>query len=156
MKQCFLRVDFRLLHGQVGMSWCPYLGADCLLIANDHILTDPLMMASIKLAKPQGIKLVIKGIEDSIHALKSDITDKYNLFIVVDSINDAYKIIRATGHRQLNIGATRFREGCRQLLDGFYVDEKDVCELKEMIESGVKVEQRMIPSKASVLAQKLL
>ena len=34
----FFRVDFRLLHGQVGMTWIPYLGADCLLIANDHIM----------------------------------------------------------------------------------------------------------------------
>ena len=30
-----LRVDHRLLHGQVAFSWTSALGADCILIAND-------------------------------------------------------------------------------------------------------------------------
>ena len=30
-----LRVDHRLLHGQVAFSWTGYLGVNCILIAND-------------------------------------------------------------------------------------------------------------------------
>lgn len=33
-----LRVDHRLLHGQVAFSWTQYVGADCILIANDSVL----------------------------------------------------------------------------------------------------------------------
>ena len=47
------------------------LGADCILIANDDVPTNDIRKTTIKLAKPQGVKLVIKTIEDSIHALKS-------------------------------------------------------------------------------------
>ncbi len=32
-----LRVDHRLLHGQVAFSWTQYVGADCILIANDSV-----------------------------------------------------------------------------------------------------------------------
>ena len=32
-----LRVDHRLLHGQVAFSWTQNLGADCILIANDDV-----------------------------------------------------------------------------------------------------------------------
>ena len=32
-----LRVDHRLLHGQVAFSWTQGLGADCILIANDDV-----------------------------------------------------------------------------------------------------------------------
>ncbi|ELO67219.1 PTS transport system, IIB component, partial [Salmonella enterica subsp. enterica serovar Enteritidis str. 543463 42-20] len=28
-------MDHRLLHGQVAFSWTQYVGADCILIAND-------------------------------------------------------------------------------------------------------------------------
>ena len=82
----------RLLHGQVAFSWTQNLGADCILIANDDVPTNDIRKTTIKLAKPQGVKLVIKSIEDSIHALQSGVTDKYKLFIVVDSIKDAYKL----------------------------------------------------------------
>ncbi|MDF2790805.1 MAG: mannose/fructose/sorbose transporter subunit, partial [Neobacillus sp.] len=77
-----LRVDHRLLHGQVAFTWTNTLGADCILIANDDVPVNELRKTTIKLAKPQGIRLVIKNIADSIEALKSGVTDKYKLFIV--------------------------------------------------------------------------
>ena len=63
--------------------WTQTIGADCILIANDDVPTNEIRKTTIKLAKPQGVKLVIKSIDDSIAALKSGVTDKYKLFIVV-------------------------------------------------------------------------
>ncbi len=88
------RVDHRLLHGQVAFSWTQSLGADCILIANDDVPTNDLRKTTIKLAKPQGVKLVIKNIEDSINAINSGVTDKYKLFIVVESIKDAFNLAK--------------------------------------------------------------
>ena len=31
-----IRVDYRLLHGQVAVSWTASLGADCLLLVSDR------------------------------------------------------------------------------------------------------------------------
>ena len=77
-----LRVDHRLLHGQVAFSWTSALGADCILIANDDVMKDELRKTTIKMAKPQGVKLVMKSVEDGIAAVNSGVTDKYKLFIV--------------------------------------------------------------------------
>ncbi|SBJ32890.1 putative PTS permease [Klebsiella pneumoniae] len=46
-----LRVDHRLLHGQVAFSWTQYVGADCILIANDSVPGDELRKTTIKLGK---------------------------------------------------------------------------------------------------------
>lgn len=102
------RVDCRLLHGQTAVSWTSGLGADCILIANDSVATDDLRKTTMKLAKPAGAKLVIKNIEDSITALKSGVTDKYKLFIVVESIEDAAKLalaVPAVDKVNLGLGA---------------------------------------------------
>ena len=37
-----IRVDYRLLHGQVAVSWTASLGADCLLLVSDTVKNDPL------------------------------------------------------------------------------------------------------------------
>ena len=37
-----LRVDHRMMHGQVAFSWTQNLGADCILIANDAVASDEL------------------------------------------------------------------------------------------------------------------
>ena len=68
-----LRVDHRLLHGQVAFSWTKQLGADCILIANDEVVQDELRMTAIRMSKPNGVKLVMKSVEDSIKASISDI-----------------------------------------------------------------------------------
>lgn len=44
-----LRVDHRLLHGQVAFSWTQYVGADCILIANDSVPGDELRKPPLSL-----------------------------------------------------------------------------------------------------------
>lgn len=92
-----VRVDHRLLHGQVAMAWNQVLGSDCILIANDSVPNDEIRKAGIKLAKPANTKLVIKNMDASVEALVSGVTDKYKLFIVVESIADVYKLCKETG-----------------------------------------------------------
>ena len=46
-----LRVDHRLLHGQVAFSWKNAVEADCILIACDAVMKDDLRKTSIKMAK---------------------------------------------------------------------------------------------------------
>ncbi len=100
-----LRVDHRLLHGQVAFSWTQGLGADCILIANDDVPKNDIRKTTIKLAKPAGVKLVIKTIEDAIAALKSGVTEKYKLFIVVESVEDAYRLATAYPEiKEINLG----------------------------------------------------
>lgn len=103
-----LRVDHRLLHGQVAFSWTGYLGADCILIANDEAVNNDLKRTTLRLAKPASCKLVIKNVQDSVDALNSGKTDKYNLFIVVDKVADAYKLAKAVDRiKVINIGGLK-------------------------------------------------
>ena len=34
------RVDNRLIHGQVGMTWATHLGANLIIVANDEVAND--------------------------------------------------------------------------------------------------------------------
>ena len=62
----------------------------------------------MKLAKPQGVKLVIKNIADSITALNSGVTDKYKLFIVVESVEDAYRLTKNVSFiKSINLGGVK-------------------------------------------------
>ncbi len=46
------RVDHRLIHGQVGFTWTKiFLEADCILIASNTLVEDPLRMSAMKMAK---------------------------------------------------------------------------------------------------------
>lgn len=68
------------------------LDPDCILVANDDVVKDELRKTTLKLGKPNGVKLVIKNIEDSIEAINTEKTDKYRLMIVVSNVADAVRL----------------------------------------------------------------
>ncbi|WP_047384058.1 MULTISPECIES: PTS sugar transporter subunit IIB [unclassified Cetobacterium] len=147
-----LRVDHRLLHGQVAFSWIQNLGADCILIANDSVVNDELRKTTMKLAKPQEVKLVIKNIEDSIQALKSGVTDKYKLFIVVESVEDAYKIASEVDNiKQINLGGVKARENSRNISKAVNLLEEEKNLLKELQSLGIEIEIRQVANDTKVL-----
>ena len=103
-----LRVDYRLVHGQVAISWSRHIGADCILVANDEVAKDEMRQSMLRLSKPQGMKLVIKSIEDSVKSIKSGVTDKYKMFIVVNNIQDVETAIRLSKAAIRNIKQNLF------------------------------------------------
>ncbi|OTP28413.1 PTS sugar transporter subunit IIB [Enterococcus mundtii] len=151
------RVDHRLLHGQVAFSWTQNLGADCILIANDDVPTNDIRKTAIKLAKPQGIKLVIKTIEDSIQALQSGVTDKYKLFIVVDSIEDAYRLAEHYPEiTKVNLGGIKAKEGTKNIGKAVNILPAEEEILKKMIAKGIAVDIRQVPSDKKVAVEDIL
>lgn len=151
------RVDHRLLHGQVAFSWTQSIGADCILIANDDVPNNEIRKTTIKLAKPQGVKLVIKSIEDSIAALQSGVTDKYKLFIVVESVKDAYQLAKACPQiKQINLGGIKSKEGTRSLGKAVNVLPEEAKLLEQMIANGIEVEIRQVPADKKIAAKEVL
>ena len=142
-----LRVDHRLLHGQVAFSWTQYVGADCILIANDNVPEDELRKTTIKLAKPPSVKLVIKNINDAIESIKSGVTDKYHLFIVVESVNDAWRIASAVeGIKSINLGGIKAKAGSKNISKAINLLPTEIEQLQQLVGKGVEVEIRQVPN----------
>ena len=139
------------MHGQTAVSWTSGLGAYCILIANDAVVKDDLRKTTMKLAKPSGTKLVIKNIEDSITALNSGVTDKYKLFIVVESIADAAKLSLAVpAVDKVNLGLVKAKEGTRNISKSINVLPEEEILIRKMVEAGIEVEIRQVPNDKKV------
>lgn len=142
-----LRVDYRLVHGQVAISWSRAIGADCILVANDDVAKDEMRQSMLRISKPQGIKLVIKSVEESIKSIQSGVTDKYNLFIVVNNIQDVERLTEGISElKYVNLGVLPAKEGSRQLSKAINVTPEDVESLKRLLDKGIKVEIQQIPT----------
>ena len=64
-----VRVDHRLLHGQVAVSWFNSLGANTILVANDAVASDDFRKSAIRLAKPDNAKLVMNQLKTALKQL---------------------------------------------------------------------------------------
>jgi fructoselysine and glucoselysine-specific PTS system IIB component len=146
-----------LLHGQVAFAWTSYLGADCILVASDAVMTDQIRKTTIKLCKPNGVKLVIKNIEDSIKAINSGVTDKYNLLIVVESIKDAARLAENCSQvKSINLGGIKKKDNTTKWGNAVFVTDEEIEIVKEMVGNNIEVEIRQIPSESSVNVKKII
>lgn len=145
-----LRVDHRLLHGQVVVSWFDSVGANTILVSNDTVANDELRKSAIRLAKPEHGKLVMKSIDDSIEAINSGVTDKYQMLIVVESVADAEKLIRGTQGKitSLNLGGTKPREGTKSYSKTINLTEQEADLLTALKQDGIDIYIQQVPSEA--------
>jgi len=142
------RVDHRLLHGQVAFAWTNYLNVNCILIANDTVPNDETRKNTMRLAKPQGVKLIMKPINECVNAINQGLTDKYKMFIVVDSVRDAYRLVEGTGNaiKKLTLGGTKATSETKNISKAVNLTDQEFTYLDELILKGVNVYIQQVPS----------
>lgn len=151
------RVDHRLLHGQVAFTWTQSVGSNCILIANDAVAKDDLRMTALRVSKPNGVKFVIKSVDDSLKALNSGVTDKYKLMILCESIKDAARLVEGYDKiKSINLGGIKNEAGKKQISKAISVNEEEVEILKELNDKGIELEVRMIPDDSKQDVMKLI
>lgn len=142
-----VRIDHRLVHGQVAFSWTKFLEVDCILVASDSLMKDELKISAMRMARPTGVKLVMKNIEDSIKALNSGVTDKYKLFIIVESINDAYSLAKnVPAIKAINIGGMLSKPDRREISKAVFISEEDEKKIRELNADGIEQYVQLVPS----------
>ncbi len=147
-----VRVDHRLLHGQVVFIWTASIGVDCILIANDDVANDPIQKGILKLSQPTGVKLIFKSVKDSIEALNSGITDKYNLMIITSNVDDGYELASKVEQiRSLILGNVKLRENTHNLSKLVHVTDEEEKKLKALAAAGIEVEIRAVPNDDKII-----
>ena len=143
-----LRVDDRLLHGQVAFSWLNLLGPDAIVIANDEVMTNEIQKTAIKMAKPTGVKMSIRSLKGGIDLINDERVRDLKLFVVVKTTEDALALINSI-HEHIslvNIGGLSNRtKGNNKIVKGVYLSDQDIINVKEIMKKVDKVDVRIVP-----------
>ena len=152
-----VRVDHRLLHGQVAFSWTNGVGADCILVASDMVVNDEVWKTTLRLGKPSGVKLVMKNMEDSIKAINSGVTDKYKLIIVVQTIKEGKQLVDGWPQiKSINLGNTKESKTTTQVSKQVFLEPEEKEILKELVDKGVECEIRALADDSKINVAKYL
>lgn len=89
-----IRVDDRLVHGQVAVVWTKELNAPLLVVANDEAANNDITQMTLKMAVPNGMKLLIRSVADAITVFNDPRAQDKRIFVIVNSIKDATEIAK--------------------------------------------------------------
>lgn len=113
-----LRIDDRLIHGQVAMTWTKQLKIQGILVANDDAANDNTQKMALKMAVPAGIRVLIRPVEEAVRVLNHPKAANLRILVLTRTVKDALRIREQVGEIEfLNLGnAGRF--------DGIDISEK--------------------------------
>ncbi len=150
MPKLWIRVDNRLIHGQIVENWLPHLNVGAIVVSNDRLARDELQQEIIRLAVPKGIRLQFCSVQRSLETLNS-IWNEGNgktFLIIFDSCSDARQALQSGLHfTQLNIGNIHYELGKQQVCDHIALSRDDIQCLRFFEQMGVHLDFRCLPNK---------
>lgn len=147
-----LRLDERLIHGQVAIKWSRHLNVDRIVVISDEAAVNPVIQKSLMMAAPATAKTAIKGVHDAVSLLQDPRAADHRILVIVNNPEDLLTVVRDVPDIPLvNVGnygrvaskiGTETRKAYRKNL---YAYESEAEVLKKVIATGIKCNYQTVP-----------
>jgi mannose/fructose/N-acetylgalactosamine-specific phosphotransferase system component IIB len=142
-----VRIDDRLIHGQVVEGWIPHLKVDLVIVASDAAAGDEIQTALMKMALPSTIGLLVLPVSEAAEVLSSKKLASRATLVLVPGPAEALELIeKGAPVTRINVGGLHYTVGKVQLGRALFLDEKDRLALRALTAKGVKLEGRSLPN----------
>jgi PTS system mannose-specific IIB component len=147
-----VRVDNRLLHGQVLEAWIPRLGARRVVVADDEAARNPLVRSAMSLCLPPEVPVEMAPLaEVDFAGLAADPEP------VLVLLRDVAGLVEATRRGlapalagRLNLGNVHYEPGRRPVTPSIFLTAGELAALRALRAAGFEVEARAVPGDAPV------
>ncbi len=150
-----VRLDERLIHGQIAIKWSRHTGVDRIFVVNDDAANNSIVAKSLLMAAPATCKTAIKGIDDAIRMLQDPRCDSLKILVVCSTPEDLLRIATEVKDIPLiNVGnygriAPKHGEEARKTLRrNLYLYEDETAILKKVLETGIDCVYQTTPEEA--------
>ncbi len=142
-----IRIDDRLLHGQVAYSWKSVLRYDAIVIVSDSAAKDEMRKTALKLCCPDGVKLATRTVEDGAKLLKNPKLKDMRVFVIAPDPETVFRLAGLLEEKPtVNIGGMQMHEGKRMFSKAVYVDDRDVEYMDKLADMGYTLEVQEVPA----------
>ncbi len=142
-----IRVDDRLLHGQVAYSWKSALSYDAIVIVSDSAAKDDVRKMALKLCCPDGVKLAVRTVEAGADLLKNPKLKDMKVFVIAPDPETVYRLTEQIEEKPvINIGGMQMHEGKTMFSKAVYVSPTDVDYMDQLEAKGYKLEIQEVPA----------
>lgn len=144
-----IRVDDRLIHGQVATRWVGFFNANRIMIIDDEVANNDIEKTMLRSAAPEGCNTSILPFDKAVNNIKQGNYDKQNVLILIKTPKIALEMLEAgLDIKQVNIGNMSNREGRKQIKRSVSLSTEEVTIVNKLLDCGVNVTARMTPDEA--------
>ena len=140
-----VRIDDRLIHGQVVAVWLRSVGADRIVIVDDRTANDDFLKELMILAAPQGVPVEVHGLADGTTRIAEVAASAENAFVLMKSPVIALALREAgIPIPVLNVGGMGAGPGRRTLYRNISASDDELRAMRALEAMGTRVELRIV------------
>lgn len=140
-----LRVDDRLVHGQVVTKWVQESGAKMIVIVDNYLATNAYLSNVFKMAAPQGMEVITLSAEDFVSKFKKGELNKklLILFKSVDTLHETYNLGFQVD--KVQVGGVGAGAGRKLIYHTVALSEDEIVKLINIEKKGTEVYFQRVP-----------
>ena len=148
----WVRLDERMIHGQVATKWSRTLGVDRIIVADDVAASSEIMQKSLMMAAPATCKTAIVSVEKGIALCNDPRAAALKILLIVSTPENLLRVAKEVKDiPQINVGnygriaAKRGTEQRHTYTKNLYAYEDEAAILKEVAATGLPCNVQAIP-----------
>ena len=140
-----LRIDSRLVHGQITTNWVKALGVSDVIVMTDDVQSGSLQYKMMETVTPHWLNLKIITQEQMRHLLVDPRFEQLSTMIIVPTVKDACFLVKqGLALDSINIGSLKFAPGKQMITEAIAVDQADVALFQFLHEQHIQLEVRKV------------
>jgi N-acetylgalactosamine PTS system EIIB component len=143
-----VRVDNRLLHGQIFEAWVPRLKISSVLVADDYASQSPLALDAMNLATPPSLTLMVRSVDEVDWRALAGAPEP--VLVVFRELADLERAVAAglTSQRAplVNLGNVHFAPGRRAVSPSVFLSSAELDTVRRLAQRGFGLEARAVPA----------
>jgi mannose/fructose/N-acetylgalactosamine-specific phosphotransferase system component IIB len=157
MKIAMVRVDERLIHGQITMSWTHTVGANLILCANDAVAGNNFQKNLMKMAAPTGVKVEIETVDATAEKLNAQAWPNASILLMVRNPIDLLRLVKkGLSITKANIGGVRTPGATIKLNKVVLATPDELAAWKELDQTGIRLEIQFLPGEGVTVLNDIL
>ncbi|MFA6092380.1 MAG: PTS sugar transporter subunit IIB [Elusimicrobiota bacterium] len=146
MSIVLMRIDDRLIHGQVVEGWIPVLKPVRVLVISDEAAADPMQKQLMRLALPENIALEVLSVAGAHGSVRKAVESQERTLVLAPGPSDVLALIEAGAvFDKVNVGGLHHAAGRERIGRAIFLSADDRRALSSLIARGVRVEGRAVP-----------
>jgi mannose/fructose/N-acetylgalactosamine-specific phosphotransferase system component IIB len=152
-----VRIDDRLIHGQVVLGWSRTLKPDRIVVGNDRIARNTWERKFYTASVPPHIKVSFLTIEETTIELLNNLYKNESVLLLFEGVRDVYTLVqKGVRLERINIGGLHYRRGAEELLPYVFVTDEDRELLRELVKSGITLLAQDIPGNSATVINSMV
>jgi PTS system sorbose-specific IIB component len=154
MPLVLVRIDDRLVHGQVVVGWGLRLKPQRIILCSDAIATSSwekeIYMGAEAMA-PYPMFISVLTTEETRLFLNDKENEHENIILLIETPQDILELIKqGVKVGKINVGGMHYKPGKRRLAPYIFVDDRDIELFKEISRMEIELEGREVPTGKSI------